>query len=128
MEGKKRPVLDIKMKKLKKTTADIYLSEFKTYTEMREDIFRQEKERKSKIEFGYQTGQQGAQIGHGQAKGVGFKGVDEQDLIEKRSKVICRAKKNHRFKACTKCEGCRRKTAENAPTVWTCPSLEVRDS
>ena len=72
------------------------------------DIFREESERKSKIQFGYQTGKAGAQIGHGQAKGVGFKGVDEQDLIEKRSKVVCRAKKNHRFKACSKCEGCRR--------------------
>merc|ERR1719370_1196625 len=41
------------------------------------------------------------------AKGVGFKGVDEAELLEQKAKVTCKAKKQHRFNACKKCAGCR---------------------
>merc|ERR1712212_927510 len=45
--------------------------------------------------------------GKGAAKGVGFKGVDEAELLEQKAKVTCNAKKQHRFNACKKCSGCR---------------------
>merc|ERR1712080_148338 len=45
--------------------------------------------------------------GKGAAKGVGFKGANDQELLEQKAKVTCRANKVHRFKACLKCSGCR---------------------
>ena len=104
----KKPILDVKMKGLRKGTVNIYLNEMKTYMEMRDEMYREEEDRKRSVVKGFNNGNAGKALGHGQAKGVGFKNVDENDLIEKRSKVICRAKKNHRFKACTKCTGCKR--------------------
>jgi len=105
--GRSQDICDIKMKKIRKTVADIYLMDFRAYTEMREEMFAEEQARKANVARGFTSGNAGSALGHGQAKGVGFKGVDENDLLEKRSKVICRAKKNHRFKACSKCTGCK---------------------
>ena len=98
---------DIKMKKLRKTVAEIYLMDLRAYTEMRDEMYEEERTRKANVARGFESGNAGRALGHGQAKGVGFKNVDENDLLDKRSKVICRAKKNHRFKACSKCTGCK---------------------
>jgi len=105
--GRSRDICDIKMKKIRKTVADIYMMDFRAYTEMREEMFEEERERKANVTRGFTSGNAGNALGHGQAKGVGFKNIDENDLLDKRSKVICRAKKNHRFKACSKCTGCK---------------------
>ena len=35
--------------------------------------------------------------GKGAAKGVGFAGVTNAELLEQRAKVTCKAKKQHRF-------------------------------
>ena len=96
------------MKKLKKATARIYQLEMEAYNEMRQDVMFEEEERKKKVAMGYSRGNNGQALGGGQARGVGFKNVDQDDLLEKRAKMICRAKKNHRFKACSKCSGCKR--------------------
>ena len=95
------------MKKLRKTVAEIYLMDLRAYTEMRDEMYEEERTRKANVARGFESGNAGRALGHGQAKGVGFKNVDENDLLDKRSKVICRAKKNHRFKACSKCTGCK---------------------
>lgn len=100
--------LEVKLKKLKKATARIYQMEMEAYNEMRKDLMFEEQERKKKAALGYSNGNNGQALGGGQARGVGFKNVDQDDLLEKRAKMICRAKKNHRFKACSKCSGCKR--------------------
>jgi len=105
---KKKPKLEVKVKKLKKTTAKIFQMDMEAYNEMRRDLLAEEEERKKKASLGYSQGNSGQALGGGQARGVGFKNVDQNDLLDKRSKVICRAKKNHRFKACSKCSGCKR--------------------
>lgn len=105
---KSKKKVDIKLKKLKKATARIYQMDMEAYNEMRKDLMSEEEERKRKVALGYSQGTMGQALGGGQARGVGFKNVDQDDLLEKRSKVVCRAKKNHRFKACTKCSGCKR--------------------
>ena len=96
------------MKKLPAGTARVFLTELRTYTEMRDSLIADELERKKKAALGYSQGNSGQALGGGQARGVGFKNVNQDDLLEKRAKVICRAKKNHRFKACTKCTGCKK--------------------
>jgi len=105
---KKNRKLEVKLKKLKKATARIYQLEMEAYNEMRQDLMFEEEERKKKVALGYSRGNNGQALGGGQARGVGFKNVDQDDLLEKRAKVICKAKKNHRFKACSKCSGCKR--------------------
>ena len=103
----KMKMLKVEMKPMSKSIAQIFLSEMREYNEMRQEMYRDENERKKNVMIGYGKGNDGKALGAGQAKGVGFKNVDQDDLVEKRSKVVCRAKKNHRFKACTKCTGCK---------------------
>jgi len=95
--------MKLKIKKLRSATANIYLSEMQAYNEMRAEVEREEKERKDRVAKGGADG-----LGSGAARGVGFVGADLQDLLEKKARTICKAKKNHRFKACAKCTGCRR--------------------
>ena len=100
--------LQVKMKKLNAGTARVFLTDLQTYNEMRDSLIADEVERKKKAALGYSQGNNGQALGGGQARGVGFKNVNQDDLLEKRAKVICRAKKNHRFKACSKCSGCKK--------------------
>ena len=65
---------------------------------------KDEEERKALLIVGYGE----YNLGSKAARGKGFIGTQVQDLLEKKSKVICKAKKRHRFKACAKCAGCRR--------------------
>ena len=46
------------------------------------------------------------------ASGCGFRGVNKVDLKTKKSVIRCSAKRKHRFKACTKCSGCREANCE----------------
>ena len=108
LRNRENIIVDVKMKPLRKGTAKIYMMEMEAYNEMRDEMYKEDQERKANVARGYGSGNAGKALGHGQAKGVGFKGVDENDLLEKRSKVVCKAKKNHRFKACSKCTGCKR--------------------
>lgn len=94
----------LKLKKLRKSTANIYLEEMQSYMNKRSEIEREEEERKALVA----AGKGDYSLGQGAARGVGFVGADVQDLLEKKSRVVCKAKKNHRFKACTKCTGCRK--------------------
>jgi len=96
--------VNVKMNKLRSSTANIYLEEMKAYEEMKAELMREEQERKDAAASG--LGDQG--LGSGAARGVGFAGTNMEDLLEKRSRVVCKAKKKHRFKACTKCTGCRK--------------------
>merc|ERR1712059_56363 len=97
-------ICDIKMKKLKKTTTDIYMMEMKAYVEMQEELERAKEEKKKLV----LEGKGSNALGGGAARGVGFQGAVLDDLLEKKSRVVCKAKKNHRFKACAKCSGCRK--------------------
>merc|ERR1719242_812988 len=105
---KRNKKLEVNVRKLKAGTARVFLAELQSYTEMRDSLMADEVERKKKAALGYSQGNNGQALGGGQARGVGFKNVNQDDLLEKRAKVICRAKKNHRFKACTKCTGCKK--------------------
>jgi len=96
--------VDVRMRKLRKTTAEIYLSEMQAYYEMRAEMERDEERRKELAA----KGSGDYSLGDGAARGVGFAGADVQDLLEKKARTICKAKKKHRFKACAKCTGCRR--------------------
>jgi len=93
----------LKLKKLRKSTANIYLEEMQSYMNKRSEIEKEEEERKALVA----AGKGDYSLGQGAARGVGFVGADVQDLLEKKSRVVCKAKKKHRFKACTKCTGCR---------------------
>jgi len=95
---------DIKIKKLRKTTTNIYLMEMKAYEDMKAEIDRAQAEKKARIA----EAKDFTALGGGAARGVGFSGAVVDDLLEKKSRVTCKAKKNHRFKACSKCSGCRR--------------------
>jgi len=97
------PVCNVKVRKLNKQTTDIYLSEMKAYEEMVEEIERGKAEKKYQVLEG--TGSYS--LGKKAARGVGFQGADKDDLLEKKTRVVCKAKKKHRFKACAKCSGCR---------------------
>lgn len=100
-EGKKE--CDIKIKKLDKSTSDLYLMEMEAYNKMLSDADAVIEEEKQRIMAAIEAG------GHGKgaAKGVGFAGVDDQELLDQKAKVTCKAKKQHRFNACKKCTGCR---------------------
>merc|ERR1712150_31621 len=100
--------LEVNIRKMKSRTAQVFLTDLQTYTEMRDSLIAEEGERKRKAALGYSQGNNGQALGGGQARGVGFKNVNQDELLEKRAKVICRAKKNHRFKACSKCTGCKK--------------------
>jgi len=92
-----------KEKKIRPGTFGIYHAEMKEYQDYMSELDEEEKERKMAL-----LNNKGADgLGDGAARGVGFKGANMDDLLEKKSKVVCRAKKRHRFKACTKCTGCR---------------------
>merc|ERR1712059_216108 len=97
------PVCNVKVRKLNKQTTDIFLSEMKAYEEMVEEIERGKAEKKYQVLEG--TGSYS--LGKKAARGVGFQGADKDDLLEKKTRVVCKAKKKHRFKACAKCSGCR---------------------
>jgi len=105
---KRNKKLEINIRKMKSRTAQVFLTDLQNYTEMRDSLIAEEGERKRKAALGYSQGNSGQALGGGQARGVGFKNVNQDDLLEKRAKVICRAKKNHRFKACSKCSGCKK--------------------
>ena len=96
--------MDVKLRKLRSTTASIYLGEMRAYNEMRAEVEREEEERKAQVA----SGKGDNSLGQGAARGVGFAGADINDLLEKKARTVCKAKKKHRFKACTKCTGCRR--------------------
>ena len=100
--------LQVKLKKISAGTTKVFLSDLQSYNEMRDSLIAEEVERKKKAALGYSQGNSGQALGGGQARGVGFKNVNQDDLLEKRAKVICKAKKNHRFKACSKCTGCKK--------------------
>jgi len=94
----------VRLKKMKSNTLDIFKMEMDAYNKMLEEenavIENKKQEMAQQIEAG------GA--GKGAARGVGFSGADEQELLEQKAKVTCMAKKVHRFKACLKCSGCRK--------------------
>jgi len=102
-EGKVNVCVNLSKSKLRSTTANIYLEEMKAYEDMKAELQREEDERKAKVASGKGVDSLGA----GAARGVGFVGAQMDDLLEKKSKVVCKAKKKHRFKACAKCSGCR---------------------
>ena len=94
---------NVKVMKLKREVVDIYLSDRQKYIGVRNEMERQEEERKAMVAagIGYFS------LGTGAARGTGFSGVNVEDLLEKKSRVVCRANRKHRFKACGKCTGCR---------------------
>jgi len=100
-EGKKE--CDVKIKKLDDSTANIYTEEMEAYNRMLQDEVTAIDEQKAKIQRREDAG------GHGKgaAKGVGFAGVNDQELLDQKAKVTCKAKKQHRFNACKTCTGCR---------------------
>ena len=85
--------LQVGVKKLNHDLVSIYKAELDAHKQMlaEEDSRLQEprEEILKKIESG------GA--GKGAAKGVGFAGVTDAELLEQRAKVTCKAKKQHRF-------------------------------
>jgi len=93
----------LKIKKMRKSKCVRKKLEMDNYTKMLEDEIAAIEERKTKIAELHAEGN----FGRGQAKGVGFAGADEQHLLEQKANVTCTAKKNHRFKSCLKCTGCR---------------------
>ena len=95
---------NVRVNKLRKPVVDIYFSDMQRYNEMQREMGKDEEERKAMLIAG--DGQYN--LGSKAARGKGFIGTQVQDLLEKKSKVICKAKKKHRFKACSKCAGCRR--------------------
>jgi len=100
-EGRKE--CDVKIKKLDEETLTIYKTEMDVYNQMLTDEGSAVAEQKEKILKAIEAGGHGK----GSAKGVGFAGVDDQELLEQKAKVTCKAKKQHRFNACKKCSGCR---------------------
>merc|ERR1719481_558860 len=98
-----KQICDVKMKKIRRDIADKYFTEMKAYEDQQEEIRQEQERRKASLAGGKRSNA----LGDGQAKGVGFVGADKDDLLEKKARVVCRAKKNHRFKACAKCSGCR---------------------
>jgi len=103
-EGKSNVRVNLSKSKLRSTTANIYLEEMKAYEEIKAELLREEEERKEKLASGKGVDS----LGQGAARGVGFIGAQVEDLLEKKSRVVCKAKKKHRFKACAKCTGCRK--------------------
>jgi len=102
-EGRSNVKVNLSKSRLRTTTANIYLEEMKAYEEMKAEIIREEQERKEKVA----KGKGDYSLGSGAARGVGFVGAQMEDLLEKKSRIVCKAKKKHRFKACAKCAGCR---------------------
>jgi len=102
-EGRSNVKVNLSKSRLRTTTANIYLEEMKAYEEMKAEIIREEQERKEKVA----KGKGEYSLGSGAARGVGFVGAQMEDLLEKKSRIVCKAKKKHRFKACAKCTGCR---------------------
>ena len=101
-DGKKE--CDVKMKKLAPGMVTMYKGEMDAYNQMLKDENSGIEEAKAMILKREDAGGHGK----GSAKGVGFAGVDEAELLEQKAKVTCKAKKQHRFNACKKCSGCRR--------------------
>ena len=102
--NRKMKNFNVNVNKLRKSVVDIYLSDMQRYNEMRSEMEKDEEERKALLIVGYGE----YNLGSKAARGKGFIGTQVQDLLEKKSKVICKVKKRHRFKACAKCAGCRR--------------------
>ena len=100
-EGKES--LDVKMKKLSPGMVAMYKGEMDAYNEM----LLEEREGIEKAKAIIQRREDAGGPGKGSAKGVGFAGVNEEELMEQKAKVTCKAKKQHRFNACKKCSGCR---------------------
>ena len=96
--------VNLSKSKLRSTTANTYLEEMKAYEEIKAELLKEEEERKEKLA----SGKGKDRLGHRAARGVGFIGAQVKDLLEKKSRVVCKAKKKHRFKACAKCTGCRK--------------------
>merc|ERR1719285_546366 len=86
-EGAK--ICNIKMKKLSQPMTEMYKGELDAYNQMLMDERSGIEDLKKKIQAKEDAG------GHGKgaAKGVGFKGVDEAELLEQKAKVTCKAKK-----------------------------------
>lgn len=95
---------DVKMKKLSQNMLNIYKGELDSYNAMLGEENQGMEDAKAKIKMREDAGGHGK----GSAKGVGFAGVNEAELLEQKAKVTCMAKKQHRFNACKKCTGCRR--------------------
>jgi len=109
-------ICNVNMKILSKAMTDMYKGELDAYNEMLADQRSGIESLKEAIKAKEDAG------GHGKgaAKGVGFKGVDEAELLEQKAKVTCLAKKQHRFNMCKKCSGCR---AENCGECEFCEDM-----
>merc|ERR1719452_389683 len=68
IENRKK-TFKLKVKKLRNASANIYLSEMQAYNQMREEVEREEEERKARVAKGGSDG-----LGSGAARGVGFVG------------------------------------------------------
>ena len=109
-------ICNVNMKILSKAMTDMYKGELDAYNQMLADQRSGIESLKEAIKAKEDAG------GHGKgaAKGVGFKGVDEAELLEQKAKVTCLAKKQHRFNMCKKCSGCR---AENCGECEFCEDM-----
>ena len=94
----------VKVKKLKKSRMKRYKKKMDKYNRMLDEETARIEEKKLEISQKLLTEKN---CGKKAAKGVGFKGAIDQELLEQKAKVICKANKKHRFKACLKCTGCR---------------------
>ena len=81
------------VRKLNHGLVSIYKSELDAYKQMLAEEDSGLQEAREKIQQTIESG--GA--GKGAAKGVGFAGVNDAELLEQRAKVTCKAKKQHRF-------------------------------
>ena len=85
--------LQVGVKKLNHDLVSIYKAELDAYNQMLVDEDSRLQEAREKILKKIESG--GA--GKGAAKGVGFAGVTDSELLEQRAKVTCKAKKQHRL-------------------------------
>ena len=96
-------ICDVKMRKLHSVVVETCKKDFDLYSQEQK---REEWEQVS-LQMEIKTKEMLGGPGKGAAKGVGFKGVEDEVLLEKKARMVCKAEKQHKFSSCKKCAGCR---------------------
>ena len=97
-----KTVCDVKMRKLHSIVVETCKKELDLYSQEQK---REEWEQVS-MQMEIKTKEMLGGAGKQAAKGVGFKEVSSQVILEKKARMVCKAEKQHKFASCNRCAGC----------------------